>query len=110
MSLIEEWVLLAHINQIIQKKHPMSEKIIPALWFDHQANEAFDFYSDILPQSKTITQSTSVVEAELFDQKFIGINGGPLFHPNPSISFTILLEDKALIQEIWNKLENRVKH
>lgn len=109
MSLIEEWVLLAHINQIIQKKHPMSEKIIPALWFDHQANEAFDFYSDILPQSKTITQSTSVVEAELFDQKFIGINGGPLFRPNPSISFTILLEDKALIQEIWNKLEKQGK-
>lgn len=105
MSLIEEWVLLAQINQIIQKKRPMSEKIIPALWFDQQANEAFDFYSDILPQSKIITQSTSVVEAELFDQKFIGINGGPLFQPNPSISFTILLEEKALIQEIWNELE-----
>lgn len=109
MSLVEEWILLAQINQIIQKKHPMSEKIIPALWFDHQAYEAFSFYTDIFPQSKIVTQTPSVVETELFDQKFIGINGGPIFQPNPSISFTIILEEKELIQQIWNKLENEGK-
>ena len=109
MSLVDEWILLAQINQIIQKKNPMGKKIIPALWFDHQAHEAFSFYTAIFPQSKIITQNPSVVETELFNQKFIGINGGPIFRPNPSISFTLVLEDKGLIQQIWDKLEEEGK-
>lgn len=75
-------------------------QIIPHLWFDTEAKEAVDFYVSIFPNSK-ITSSTTihnvpspsgdcdVVAFKIADQPFMAISAGPIFKPNPSISFFV---------------------
>ena len=80
-----------------------SQKITPCLWFDSNAEEAANLYRSIFAGSRIgnisrygdagqeITGkppgSVMTVEFELAGTKFIGLNGGPQFTINPSISF-----------------------
>ncbi|MGE8301444.1 VOC family protein [Sphingobacterium sp.] len=82
----------------------MNNSIIPSIWFDQNAQEAFDLYCRIFPESHISNSSPIVVEAVLNGVKFIGINGGPIFKPNPSISFMAICESKEEIDRIWNSL------
>lgn len=80
------------------------QTIIPAIWFDQDAGEAFGHYAGIFP-SGTISKSSPVVtEATLMGVRFIGINGGPLYKPNPAISFMVICEDRQEVDAIWNAL------
>ena len=45
-----------------------------------------------------------VVNFELNGKKIMGLNGGPMFKINPSISLFILCESKNETNEVWNKL------
>lgn len=95
------------------------QKIIPHLWFDNQVKEAVDFYVSIFPESKVISTATlrntpsgdcDVVSFSLWGQDFMGINAGPIFTFNPSVSFMVNFDpaqDKEAatrIDEVWNKL------
>lgn len=104
MSLIEEWVLLAAFHERLQSKRTMRQKIIPSLWFDNQAAEAFQHYTKLLPYSQLQVTNPTVVEAELMGLAFIGLNGGPLYKPNPSLSFSVYLPDPTIIRNVWNEL------
>ena len=73
-------------------------KITPHLWFDTQAKAAAEFYVDVFPDSSvkqlTVLRDTpsgdcDVVAFELAGQPFMAISAGPIFTPNPSISFTV---------------------
>lgn len=44
------------------------------------------------------------VEFELAGQSFIALNGGPKFDFNEAISFEILCEDQAEVDDYWDKL------
>ncbi len=103
MSFIEEIILLTQLNDIINYKI-MANKIIPSLWFDSQAKEAFDFYTDVFPNSSIIKDNGVVVEVNIMGLNFIGINGGPIFKPTPAISFMPVFESKEEIDQVWNKL------
>ena len=78
--------------------------IYPALWFDNQALEAFEFYCSIFPNSMILEHNPTVVKASLSNQCFIGINGGPYFLPNPAISFTVICDSREEINALWQKL------
>ena len=81
------------------------EKIVPNLWFDHEAEEAANFYTSIFAGSRmgTMTRYTKAgfeihgmpqgtvltVEFELAGQRFVTFNAGPLFKFNPSVSFFV---------------------
>ena len=80
----------------------MENSIIPSIWFDQNAKEAFDLYCQTFPNSHVTSNSPIVVEAQLNGIKFIGINGGPIFKPNPSISFMVICESKEEVDRIWN--------
>lgn len=80
----------------------MENSIIPSIWFDQNAKEAFDLYSQTFPNSHITSISPIVVEAQLNGVRFIGINGGPMFKPNPSISFMVICESKEEVDRIWN--------
>ncbi len=101
------------------------QKIIPNLWFDRQAEEAAGFYTSLFRNSRTgMTRASKAgfeihglpegtvmtVEFELKGQRFIGINGGPLFKFNPSVSFIVNfdpLRDKNArknLDALWDKL------
>lgn len=91
-------------------------KIVPSLWFDHQAEEAMRFYVSIFENSKigTIARyseagpgpagSVMTVTFELDGQEFMAINGGPVFTFSPAISFLINCETQAEVDYFWEKL------
>lgn len=92
-------------------------KIAPTLWFDGQAEEAARFYTSLFPDSRidsvdraaaenssTPKGAVLTVEFTIAGQPFIGLNGGPDFKFNESISFTIDCQDQAEVDRYWDAL------
>jgi len=46
-----------------------------------------------------------VVNFNIFGKKFMGLNGGPMFKINPSISMFVLCETIDETNEVWSKLQ-----
>lgn len=82
----------------------MNNKIYPCLWFDGKAKAAADFYCSIFNNSTITAENHMVVTFEAAGQKFMCLNGGPLFTINPSISFFVVCETEAEIDNTWKKL------
>lgn len=92
------------------------QKITPFLWFDHQAEEAAEFYTGIFKNSKILTisrypegglgQPGSVmsVSFELEGQEFNALNGGPYFTFTPAISFFVNCATQDEVDWYWEKL------
>ncbi|HTU40345.1 MAG TPA: VOC family protein [Candidatus Aquilonibacter sp.] len=93
-------------------------KITPFLWFDHQAEEAANFYVSIFKNSKVgnITRygdggpgpkgSVMTVSFELDGQPFMALNGGPAFHFTEAISMFVHCENQQEVDELWEKLSS----
>ncbi len=84
-------------------------KITPFLWFDTQAEEAMNFYLSIFKNSKAgrITRSKGNVMSVAFElegQRFMALNGGPMFHFTPAISIFVDCETQEEVDELWGKL------
>ncbi len=82
----------------------MNNNIHPCLWFDGNAKAAAGFYCSLFPNSKITVDTPMVVNFELNKQKFMGLNGGPVFKINPSISFFVKCVSTAQTNTIWDKL------
>ena len=86
------------------------KKITPFLWFDTQAEEAMNFYVSIFKNSKVLGVTpgpngiASSVNFELEGQEFIGLNAGPQFKFNESISFLVDCKTQEEVDYLWNKL------
>jgi predicted 3-demethylubiquinone-9 3-methyltransferase (glyoxalase superfamily) len=96
------------------------QKITPFLWFDGQAEDAVNFYTSLFKNSKIgrilrYTEevaensgrpvgSVLTIEFEIEGQKFVALNGGPLFKFNESISFVINCETQEEVDYFWGKL------
>ncbi len=76
----------------------------PCLWFDGQAKAAAAFYCGIFPNSGMLSHNPMVTVWELCGQKFMGLDGGPMFTPNPSVSFFVTCETTDELDDIWDKL------
>ncbi|HEY7694712.1 MAG TPA: VOC family protein, partial [Nitrososphaeraceae archaeon] len=79
------------------------QNITPCLWFDDKAEEAAKFYASIFKNSKIgdvihygkegyeihgrEEGSVLTVDFEIEGQKFVALNGGPIFKFNEAISF-----------------------
>ena len=91
-------------------------KIMTCLWFDDQAEQAADFYTGIFPRSHVtgVTRygpdmpgpegQVATVTFSLDGREFLGLNGGPLFHPNEAISFPVLCQDQDEVDYYWTRL------
>jgi predicted 3-demethylubiquinone-9 3-methyltransferase (glyoxalase superfamily) len=84
----------------------MTDKIYPCLWFDGQAKAAADFYCSIFPNSKITVESPMVVKFEIEGKTIMGLNGGPMFKINPSISLFVTCQSNEEIENIWNQLKS----
>jgi predicted 3-demethylubiquinone-9 3-methyltransferase (glyoxalase superfamily) len=96
----------------------MSDKMITCLWFDKgQAREAAEFYARTFPDSSVGnamrapgdypggTEGTELtVDFTVLGRAFVGLNGGPEFKPNESISFMVMTEDQAETDRYWNAI------
>jgi predicted 3-demethylubiquinone-9 3-methyltransferase (glyoxalase superfamily) len=79
----------------------MNEMITPCLWFDNQAREAAALYCKLFPGAKIVAQTSIVTEIEIAGQHFTLLDGGPMYRPNPSISFFYICETEEEINNIW---------
>jgi predicted 3-demethylubiquinone-9 3-methyltransferase (glyoxalase superfamily) len=92
------------------------QKLSPFLWFDHQAEEAANFYVSIFKNSKISkvsrylegspgpVGSVMVVNFQIEGQDFMALNAGPLFKFTEAISFLISCETQEEVDYYWNKL------
>jgi predicted 3-demethylubiquinone-9 3-methyltransferase (glyoxalase superfamily) len=86
------------------------KKITPFLWFDTQAEEAMNFYVSVFKNSKVLGVTpgpngvAQSVNFELEGQEFIGLNAGPQFKFNESISFLVDCKSQEEVDELWGKL------
>jgi len=84
-------------------------KITPFLWFDHQAEEAMQYYLSIFKNGRVISVNrvngrVLGVTFELDGQPFMGLNAGPKFKFTEAISFFVNCETQAEVDELWEKL------
>ncbi len=82
----------------------MNNNIYPCIWFDGNAKAAATFYCSIFKNSKIKADTPMVVIFELANKKIMGLNGGPMFKINPSVSFFVECVSIAETNEIWDKL------
>lgn len=82
----------------------MNNNIHPCLWYDGNAKEAAVFYCSVFPNSKITTDTPMVVNFYLNGQKFMGLNGGPQYKFNPSVSFFVISESDEEINELYARL------
>ena len=96
------------------------QKITPFLWFDDQVEEAVNFYTSLFKNSKIgrifrnpkeaaektgrPVGSVLTIEFEIEGQKFVALNGGPLFKFNESVSFVVNCETQEEVDYFWQKL------
>jgi predicted 3-demethylubiquinone-9 3-methyltransferase (glyoxalase superfamily) len=85
-------------------------KITPFLWFDGRVEEAVKFYTGIFKRSKVLSTTpgpdSKVMSAtfELEGQRFMALNGGPMYQFTPAVSFFVSCKTQKEVDELWEKL------
>lgn len=87
----------------------MKSEIYPCIWFDKNASEAAQYYSSVFGNSEIISEDPVVVTITSHGDKFILINGGPIFKPNPSISFYVICDSDEEVLNYHEKLSESGK-
>lgn len=96
------------------------QKIVPCLWFDHQAEEAVNFYTSLFKDSKILNMarydqdsaqasgqpqgSVMTVTFQIEGQNYLALNGGPTFKFTEAVSFIVNCETQAEVDRLWNAL------
>ena len=93
-------------NHIPSAPFPLLHAIYPCLWFDGQAQSAAEFYCSAFGNSKITSDSAIAVQFEIEGTKIMGLNGGPMFKINPSISFFVSCVDEDEITRLWGRLSD----
>ncbi len=106
-----------------EKVMHIKQRIVPCLWFDHQAEEAAKFYVSVFKNSKITTVSryssagqeihgrppgsVMVVAFELDGQAFTALNGGPAFTFNEAVSLQLYCDTQKEIDEYLGEVVER---
>lgn len=96
------------------------QKIVPHLWFDGDAEAAATLYTRLIPGSAVIGVShfgkagfgihgqpegqVMTVDFHLGGHAMAALNGGPHFRPTPAVSYFVMFEEAALLDEAWAAL------
>jgi predicted 3-demethylubiquinone-9 3-methyltransferase (glyoxalase superfamily) len=104
------------------------QKIVPCLWFDKDAEEAMNFYLSVFARSQAQTERSEILNIkrypeevpeefmkgmegkvltgifELAGQRFMALDGGPIFKFTPAISFFVMCHSEAEVAAFWSGL------
>jgi predicted 3-demethylubiquinone-9 3-methyltransferase (glyoxalase superfamily) len=105
-----------------------TQKLIPSLWFDMETEEAINFYISIFNGSPYRSGDSKIISInryengmevpggdsmvgkvltaifELNGQRFMALDGGPIFKFNEAISIQVECEDQVEVDYFWQKL------
>ncbi len=92
-------------------------KFTTCIWSNYTAEEQVEFYASLLPDGRVLgihrtpadtpSQKAGDVitaEFELAGQRFMLLNGGPLFTHSEAISFVIQTADQEETDRLWNRI------
>ena len=88
------------------------QKITPFLWLNNQAEEAAALYTSVFQNTKIVNSMPGLegkpmgVTIELMGRQFFLFDGGPLFHPTPSISFYVHCETPGKVETFCEALSS----
>lgn len=92
------------------------QKVVTCLGFDNQAEEAINFYTSVVPNSRILSTTRHgdagpgpkgtllAATFELDGQEFMALNGGPSFTFSIGTSIMIKCETQAEIDHLWENL------
>lgn len=105
----EIWIMSTLFRNLFYNKSVFTQmdnnsSITLSLWFDNNAEEALKHYASIFPDSYMSNVNPVVASVNLSGVNFIGINGGPIFQINPSISMMVICESEEEIDTLWHQL------
>lgn len=105
-----------------------TQKIVPSLWFDKETEEAVNSYISLFNGSPYKGRPSKIISItryekgmnvpggdqmegkvltaifELDGQRFMALDGGPIFKFNEAISFFVECRDQEEVDYFWNKL------
>ncbi len=103
------------------------QKIVPSLWFDKECEEAINFYIATFNEAPHSKHNAKIVTLqrypddqqvgplkdmegkvltvifELDGQRFMALDGGPIFKFNESVSFYVECADQEEVDYFWKK-------
>lgn len=88
----------------------LQKKVRTCLWFEGKGREAAEFYVSLLPDSHidekfaTFEDEPLVVEFTLAGAPMMSLNGGPMFKHSEAASISVLTEDQAETDKLWDAL------
>jgi len=80
------------------------------LWFNNQAEEAAQLYTNIFKDSKILNKTNGpeggvfTVEFEILGSKYTALNGGPMFSFTEAFSIVVLSQDQSEVDKYWDAL------
>lgn len=92
------------------------KKVTTFLWYDDGAEQAAERYVSLLPDSRILRvdrfgadpsdadSGTVVVSFELDGVEYQAMNGGPLFPLTEAVSISVLCDDQAEVDRLWDAL------
>jgi predicted 3-demethylubiquinone-9 3-methyltransferase (glyoxalase superfamily) len=92
------------------------QKITTFLWFDDQAEQAAAFYTSLFDDSRIVTVqkygeagpgtpgSVMLVEFELAGQRYLALNGGPVYTFNEAMSLSVDCASQEEVDRLWDGL------
>jgi predicted 3-demethylubiquinone-9 3-methyltransferase (glyoxalase superfamily) len=104
------------------------QKIVPSLWFDEETEQAVSFYISVFngsPHKRGASRILSITRYEkgmevpgaeemegkvltaifeLSGQRFMALDGGPIFKFNEAVSFYVECEDQDEVDYFWSRL------
>ncbi len=91
-------------------------RIAPCLWFDHEAQDAANFYVSLIERTRVDRTtpygeggmgppgSVMLVEFTLAGVGFQALNGGPMFRFSEAVSLSVGCESQAEVDRLWDAL------
>lgn len=82
-----------------------SPRVTPFLWYDGQAEEAARFYVSVFKKGSKVTAvSPMSVTFELEGQRFLALNGGPMFKFTEAFSLFVDCKNQREVDYYWKAL------